>query len=190
MLYAALALASLLAASPGAEQKQRCVAGELALPSGPPWAATALDTLPKGRTGCLAMRVVAPERISGVAVFRATPKGTGAIADAPHPRLLMEAMAQLESMNVRIAEPKWRRLDVPFSGAGMKGFGNGTMFGFDGTAVDDGEKSDVIVLVFDGPAHHYDVSLVGRAESESAEEWRATVAAFRTLLSGLNVVKR
>jgi hypothetical protein len=191
MRHAILLLASLLLfGPPSADQKERCVAGELALPSAPPWAAVALDTVPKGRTACVAMRMVAPEQISGVVVFRATPKGTGAIADAPHPRLLMEAMAQLESMNVKIAEPKWRRQDVPFSGAGMTGFGNGTMFGFDGVAKDDGEKSDVIVFVFDGPAHHYDVSLVGRAESESAEEWRATVAAFRALLSGLNVVKR
>lgn len=190
-MHTALALASLLlAAQPPAPPQDRCVAGELALPSSKTWTTTALDTVPKGRTACIAMRVTAPDTISGVILFRGTPKGTAAVADAPHPRLLMEAMAQLESMNVKIGEPKWRRQNVPFSGAGMEGFGNGTMFGFDGVAIEGGDRSDVIVFVFDGPGHHYDVSLIGAAESESADEWKATVAAFSELLAGLNVVKR
>jgi len=182
MLFAALGPALALNAQP----PPRCVAGELALPQARPWAVTRLDTVPKGRSGCIGLRHVSADQISGVVIVRGTPRGTSAVADAPHPRLMLEAMAQLEGMNIRIGEPKWRREDVPFSGAGMEGFGRGTMFGFDGTAIDGDDKSDVILFFFDGPRHHYDVSLVGQAESVSADEWRATVRAFQSLLAGMN----
>lgn len=179
-------VAIVLAFPPAAHAQSRCVAGELALPADGVWTTSPMKDLPAGRSGCFALRVVAADEISGVVVFHATAKGTAAIADAPHPRLLAEAMARLAGMNVRVTEPKWRKLDMPVSGA--EGFGRGTAFGFDGTAIDDGQKSDVVIMVFDGPAFHYDVTLVGDAETTDAAEWKRTTDAFMELLARLNKV--
>lgn len=177
-------------------QSTRCVVGDLALPApgiwttkaDGVWSTVAMDDLPKGLTGCTAMRVTAPDTVSGVAVVRATPRSALAGMRVPHERLLRDVIDRLTTMNVRITEPKWRKMDVPFSG--LQGFGNGTMFGFDGAAIDGGERSDVIVLVFDGPAHHYDLTLVGASEAVDEADWRQTVAGFRALVSGFNKVKR
>jgi len=186
----------LLVAGVGYAQPTRCIAGELALPApgiwttkaDGAWVTTPMEDLPKGHSGCLAMRFTAPEQVSGVVVVRATPRTALRGASAPHEQVMLDAMERLAAMNVRITEPKWRKTDVPF--AGLQGFGNGTMFGFDGKAVDDGEPSDVIVLVFDGPTHHYAASLVGSAEAKAQADWRQAVAGFRAMLAGLNAVKK
>jgi hypothetical protein len=177
-------------------QSTRCIAGELALPApgiwttkaDGAWVTTPLEDLPKGHSGCLAMRFTAPEQVSGVVVFRATPRAALRGTPEPHERVMLDAIERLASMNVKVATPKWRTLDVPFGG--LEGFGKGTMFGFDGVAADDGEPSDVIVLVFDGPTHHYAASLVGSAEAKAQADWRQAVAGFRAMLAGLNAVKR
>lgn len=194
---ASMLLAGAAWATPEARaQGERCVAGELALP--PPgiwtsraeglWTTTPLEDLPAGQSGCMALRVTGPDSISGVIVMRAIPRAALAGSATPHVRLLEDVVARLKGMNVAITEPKWRKTDVPF--AGLPGFGNGTMFGFDGTALEGGERSDVIVLVFDGPSQHYDLSLVGASEASAQADWRQAVGGFRALLAGLNVVKR
>jgi len=182
----AIGLVSVLSADLRAQP--RCVAGELLLPAHTPWVTLPIEDLPAGREGCLSLRAVARREFAGVIVFRATPRDTPEIADAPHPRLMLETIARLAEMNVRIDEPKWRKLDVSFSG--FEGFGKGTMFGFDGVAIDDGEKSDVVFLVFDGPAFHYDVTLVTAAEATDPEVFKANLTGFRALLAGLNRAKR
>ena len=189
-------VALLFLAGTARAQPVRCTAGELALPAPGIWTTKAdgawvtmpLEDLPKGHSGCLAMRFTAPEQVSGVVVFQATPRSALQGTPEPRERMLLDAMERLAAMNVRITEPKWRRTDVPF--AGLQGFGNGTMFGFDGKAVDDGEPSDVIVLVFDGPTHHYAASLIGAAEEKAQADWLRAVAGFRAMLAGLNAVKR
>jgi hypothetical protein len=91
-------------------------------------------------------------------------------------------------MNIRVDEPKWRKMDVPFSG--MPGYGHGTMFGFDGTAIEGDDRSDVILLVFEGPGYIYVASLVGPAEADDAADWKAALAGYRAMLAGLNKVAR
>lgn len=167
-----------------AHAQRRCVAGELALPADGVWTTTPAPKLPAGRTGCLALRMMPPGEIASLVLMRATPKGTGAVSDAPHPRLLVEVIARLAEMNLRVTEPKWRKLNVPFSG--LEGFGNATMFGFDGMAIGTGLDSDVVVLVFDGPSSHYDVTLIGEAEKTAPVEWKQSTAAFMALLNGLD----
>jgi hypothetical protein len=183
-----LALGVCLAFPVNGLAQERCVAGELALPADTTWTTKRIEDLPEGREGCRSLRVLPTEEVVGRIVFRATPKGTPEIADAPHPRLMLETIERLAAANVRIGEPKWRKLDVPFSG--LPGFGDGTMFGFDGEALDGAAKWDVVFLVFDGPAFHYDVSLLSPAEVTAPEVWRANVDGFRALLSGLNKAAR
>ncbi len=191
-----MAACCLLAGTSAYAQSNRCVAGDLALPApgiwttkaDGVWSTVAMDDLPKGLTGCMAMRFTAPDQISGVAVVRATPRAVLAGMRVPREQQLLDVIDRLTTMNVRITEPKWRKTDVPFSG--LPGFGNGMMFGFDGTAIDGGDRSDVIVLVFDGPAHHYDLILVGASEAVDEADWRKALAGFRALVSGFNKVKR
>ncbi len=79
---AGVAVLHLLVAGMAYAQPTRCVAGELALPApgiwttkaDGAWVTTPLEDLPKGQSGCLAMRFTAPEQVSGVVVVRATPR--------------------------------------------------------------------------------------------------------------------
>lgn len=180
----ALALASGTVAAQG-----RCVAGEVALPADTTWVTTQMPGLLAGREGCVVTRLDGRE-VAGRIVFRATPKGAPGVDDNPHPRLLQETMQALAGANIRIDEPKWRRLGLPFSGAGMEGFGNGTVFGFDGLPIEGDGSWDVIFLVFDGPAFHYDLTLVSISEALAPDEYKLNADGMLTVMRGLNRVRR
>ncbi len=182
----AASIVALVFAPQPAHAQARCHAGELALPTvNAGWTSTRPQEIPPGREGCIATRVAKPDAVGRV-YFRATPKGTPAIADLPHPRLLQETTAWLTDADILIGEPKWRTLDVPFSGVGMEGFGSGTMFGFDGLTEDGDAAWDVVFVVFDGPAFHYDVTLVSVSERSAPDAFKQNVAGFRAILTGLN----
>jgi hypothetical protein len=187
LISASLALCA-LAASVASAQPPRCVAGELALPIDKPWVTQPLDDLAEGRQGCLSLRLVSPKEIAGVMLFRATPRAATRDEKVPHARVMFDAIARLETMNVRIGEPKWRKQDVPFSG--LPGFGQATMFGFDGRAIEGDERSDVLMLIFDGPEFHYDVSLVSDPEATAPDVFKTNLAGFRALIAGLNKAAR
>jgi hypothetical protein len=165
----------------------RCVAGELALPADDSGDTIPLDGVAPGREACL-VKLESTAEVPGRIVFRATPKGTPGIADAPHPRLMVETAQRLLDMGIRIQEPKFRKLNVPVSG--FEGFGSGTMFGFDGLDADGQPTSDIVFLVFDGLEYHYDVTLVSAPESTHPDVWKANIDRFRALLTGLNKAKR
>jgi hypothetical protein len=187
----ALSLITLLLAlttPAAAEPPERCVAGELLLPALEGWIAGPTPDLPAGREGCLLLRPIAEDTIGGLMSFRATPKDTAGVADAPHPRLMMELIEQLKEMNIGVGEPQWRRQDVRFDG--VEGFGNGTMFGFDGEAIEGGERSEVILFFFDGPDSHFDLLFFSEPAEVAPENHADNIAGFRQLLAGLNKAKR
>jgi len=196
---AGLACASAAVGQPSdatAATEVRCVAGDLALPpegawGGPEegtWTLRSADALPPGQTGCIATRQAPDDGASGVITFVAIPRTTpdgdrGAQVDAAR-----GALARLTSMNIAVAQPKWRNAEVPISG--LDGFGHATMFGFDGRAITGDGRSDVILLVFEGPSHLYTVSLTGAAESEDKAAWRGAVDGFRAMLKALRKVSQ
>jgi hypothetical protein len=183
----ALPISACLIAPSVAAAQTRCVAGELVLPADETGATGSLDVVAADRQACV-VRVESTDDVSGLIVFRATPKGTPEIADAPHPRLMVEmAQGLLRERDLRIKEPKWRRLDVPFSG--FDGFGNGTMFGFDGLDAAGQPIADIVFLVFDGPEFHYDVTLVSAPEATHPDVWKVNIDRYRQVLAGLNKVK-
>jgi hypothetical protein len=182
-------LIALALASRDVEAQGRCAAGEVALPIDTTWVAAQMPGLPPGREGCVVTRPEDQE-VAGRIVFRATPKGTPGIDDYPHPRLLEETMRGLARANIRIDEPKWRKMSLPFSGAGMEGFGNGTVFGFDGLPIEGDGSWDIIVLVFDGPAFHYDLTLISISEVLAPAEYKLNTDGMLAVMRGLSRVSR
>lgn len=174
----------------------RCVAGDLALPADGVWSrpedgtwtVQPAGTLPPGQTGCVATRTTVDDVVSGVITFVAIPRTTPDGDRQAQVAAVASALARLTSMNVAVAKPKWRNANVPISG--LDGFGHATMFGFDGRAITGEGRSDVIVLVFEGPAHLYAVSLAGAAEADDRAAWRGAVDGFRAMLTGLRKVGR
>jgi hypothetical protein len=72
----------------------------------------------------------------------------------------------------------------------MEGFGNGTVFGFDGLPIEGDGSWDVIVLVFDGPAFHYDLTLISISEVLAPAEYKRNTDGMLAVMRGLSRVSR